>query len=95
MLDNESYWARNYLCIGQIYLFDNLCFVPAQGRADQARLLGTGDVAWSELHLHSSDRLIKEHELTHLHLGPGHGGPSSMLLLSGRLYTELPGDHAR
>src|ERR1019366_2037257 len=41
MLDKMNrYWrAANYLCIGQIYLFDNpLLRLAAQGRADQAKV---------------------------------------------------------
>jgi len=59
MLDKMNrYWrAANYLCIGQIYLFDNpLLRSPLKAEQIKPRLLATGDVAWSELHLHSSEQ---------------------------------------
>ena len=58
MLDKMNrYWrAANYLCIGQIYLFENPLLRAAQGRTDQAAAArALGNFAGTKLHLHSSE----------------------------------------
>jgi len=58
MLDKiNRYWrAANYLCIGQIYLFENPCARALEGGTDQAKAARTlGNVAGTEPHLHSSE----------------------------------------
>ena len=59
MLDKiNRYWrAANYLCIGQIYLFENpLLREPLKADTDQAKAARTlGNVAGTEPHLHSSE----------------------------------------
>ena len=59
MLDKMNrYWrAANYLCIGQIYLFENpLLREPLQGRTDQTKAPWTlGNFTGTESYLHSSE----------------------------------------
>jgi hypothetical protein len=59
MLDKMNrYWrAANYLCIGQIYLFENpLAARAAQGGTDQTAIARPlGNFAGAKPHLHSSE----------------------------------------
>jgi len=90
----NRYWrAANYLCIGQIYLFDNpLLRSPLkaeQNQAEAARPLGTSP-GQNFIYIHLN-RLIKEHDADIIYIsGPGHGGPSlnACSYLEGS-YTEV------
>ena len=81
MLDKMNrYWrAANYLCIGQIYLFDNpLLRTPLKAEQIKPRLLGHWGTSPGQnfIYIHLN-RLIKEHDADIIYIsGPGHGGPS-------------------
>lgn len=81
MLDKMNrYWsAANYLCIGQIYLFDNpLLREPLKAEQIKPRLLGHWGTSPGQnlIYIHLN-RLIKEHDANVIYIaGPGHGGPS-------------------
>src|SRR5664279_4908507 len=81
MLDKMNrYWrAANYLCIGQIYLFENpLLREPLKAEQIKPRLLGHWGTSPGQnlIYLHLN-RLIKEHDANIIYIaGPGHGGPS-------------------
>jgi xylulose-5-phosphate/fructose-6-phosphate phosphoketolase len=81
MLDAmHRYWrAANYLCIGQIYLFENpLLREPLKAEHIKPRLLGHWGTSPGQnlIYLHLN-RLIKEHDANIIYIsGPGHGGPS-------------------
>ena len=81
MLDKMNrYWrAANYLCIGQIYLFDNpLLRSPLKAEQIKPRLLGHWGTSPGQnfIYIHLN-RLIKEHDADIIYIsGPGHGGPS-------------------
>jgi xylulose-5-phosphate/fructose-6-phosphate phosphoketolase len=75
----DAYWrAANYLCVGQIYLYDNpLLKTPLQRRHIKPRLLGhwgtTPGLNFIYVHL---NRIIQERDLNVIYVtGPGHGGP--------------------
>jgi XFP N-terminal domain len=95
MLDKMNrYWrAANYLCIGQIYLFENpLLREPLKAEQIKPRLLGHWGTSPGQnlIYLHLN-RLIKEHDANIIYIaGPGHGGPSlnAMSYLEGT-YTEV------
>ena len=102
LLDKMNrYWrAANYLCIGQIYLFENpLLREPLKAEQIKPRLLGHWGTSPGQnlIYIHLN-RLIKEHDADIIYIsGPGHGGPSlnACSYLEGT-YTEVhPGDHAR
>jgi xylulose-5-phosphate/fructose-6-phosphate phosphoketolase len=81
MLDKmHRYWrAANYLCIGQIYLFENpLLREPLRAEQIKPRLLGHwGTSPGQNLVYVHLNRLIKEHDASIIYIsGPGHGGPS-------------------
>ena len=95
MLDRMNrYWrAANYLCIGQIYLFENPLLRESL-RAEQIkpRLLGHWGTSPGQnlIYIHLN-RLIKEHDADIIYIsGPGHGGPSlnACSYLEGS-YTEV------
>ena len=95
MLDKMNrYWrAANYLCIGQIYLFENP-LLREQLKAEQIkpRLLGHWGTSPGQnlIYIHLN-RLIKEHDADIIYIsGPGHGGPSlnACSYLEGT-YTEV------
>jgi xylulose-5-phosphate/fructose-6-phosphate phosphoketolase len=76
----DAYWrAANYLCVGQIYLYDNpLLREPLQPSHIKPMLLGhwgtTPGQNFIYVHL---NRLIKQHDLNMIYIsGPGHGGPA-------------------
>ena len=76
----NRYWrAANYLCIGQIYLFDNpLLRSPLKAEQIKPRLLGHWGTSPGQnfIYIHLN-RLIKEHDADIIYIsGPGHGGPS-------------------
>ena len=76
----NRYWrAANYLCIGQIYLFDNpLLRTPLKAEQIKPRLLGHWGTSPGQnfIYIHLN-RLIKEHDADIIYIsGPGHGGPS-------------------
>ena len=81
MLDKMNrYWrAANYLCIGQIYLFENaLLREPLKAEQIKPRLLGHwGTSPGQNLIYILLNRLIKAHDANFIYIaGPGHGGPS-------------------
>src|ERR1700728_2951591 len=76
----NRYWrAANYLCIGQIYLFENpLLREPLKAEQIKPRLLGHWGTSPGQnmIYIHLN-RLIKEHNADVIYIsGPGHGGPS-------------------
>jgi xylulose-5-phosphate/fructose-6-phosphate phosphoketolase len=76
----HRYWrAANYLCIGQIYLFENpLLREPLTASQIKPRLLGHWGTSPGQnlIYIHLN-RLIKEHHAKIIYIsGPGHGGPS-------------------
>ncbi|MGA8152102.1 MAG: phosphoketolase family protein [Terriglobales bacterium] len=95
MLDKMNrYWrASNYLCIGQIYLFENpLLREPLKAEQIKPRLLGHWGTSPGQnlIYIHLN-RLIKEHDANIIYIsGPGHGGPSlnACSYLEGT-YTEV------
>ena len=95
MLDKiHRYWrAANYLCIGQIYLFENpLLREPLKAEQIKPRLLGHWGTSPGQnlIYVHLN-RLIKEHDANIIYIsGPGHGGPSlnASSYLEGT-YTEV------
>ncbi len=95
MLDRMNrYWrAANYLCIGQIYLFENpLLREPLNAEQIKPRLLGHWGTSPGQnlIYVHLN-RLIKENDADIIYIsGPGHGGPSlnACSYLEGS-YTEV------
>lgn len=95
MLDRMNrYWrAANYLCIEQIYLFENpLLREPLKAEQIKPRLLGHWGTSPGQnlIYIHLN-RLIKEHDADIIYIsGPGHGGPSlnACSYLEGT-YTEV------
>jgi xylulose-5-phosphate/fructose-6-phosphate phosphoketolase len=90
----NRYWrAANYLCIGQIYLFENpLLREPLQAEQIKPRLLGHWGTSLGQnlIYIHLN-RLIKKHDANIIYIaGPGHGGPSlnACSYLEGS-YTEV------
>ncbi len=84
----DRYWrAANYLCVGQIYLFENpLLRKPLEARHIKPRLLGHWGTSPGQnlIYVHLN-RLIKEHDASVIYIsGPGHGGPS----LNANAYLE-------
>jgi xylulose-5-phosphate/fructose-6-phosphate phosphoketolase len=81
MLDKMNrYWrAANYLCIGQIYLFENpLLRGPLKAEQIKPRLLGHWGTSPGQnlIYVHLN-RIIKMHDANIIYIaGPGHGGPS-------------------
>ncbi len=76
----HRYWrAANYLCIGQIYLFENpLLREPLKAEQIKPRLLGHWGTSPGQnlIYIHLN-RLIKKHDANIIYIsGPGHGGPS-------------------
>jgi xylulose-5-phosphate/fructose-6-phosphate phosphoketolase len=76
----DAYWrAANYLCVGQIYLYDNpLLRQPLDSSHIKPMLLGhwgtTPGQNFIYVHL---NRVIKQHDLNMIYIaGPGHGGPA-------------------
>jgi xylulose-5-phosphate/fructose-6-phosphate phosphoketolase len=95
LLDKMNrYWrAANYLCIGQIYLFENpLLREPLKAEQIKPRLLGHWGTSPGQnlIYIHLN-RLINEHHADIIYIsGPGHGGPSlnASSYLEGS-YTEV------
>jgi xylulose-5-phosphate/fructose-6-phosphate phosphoketolase len=95
LLDKMNrYWcAANYLCIGQIYLFENpLLREPLNAEQIKPRLLGHWGTSPGQnlIYIHLN-RLIKENNADIIYIsGPGHGGPSlnACSYLEGT-YTEV------
>ncbi|MGA7441258.1 MAG: phosphoketolase family protein [Candidatus Sulfotelmatobacter sp.] len=95
MVDKMNrYWrAANYLCIGQIYLFENpLLRKPLKAEQIKPRLLGHWGTSPGQnlIYIHLN-RLIKEQDANIIYIaGPGHGGPSlnACSYLEGT-YTEV------
>jgi xylulose-5-phosphate/fructose-6-phosphate phosphoketolase len=84
----HRYWqAANYLCIGQIYLFENpLLRAPLAPDQIKPRLLGHWGTSPGQnlIYVHLN-RLITEHDADIIYIaGPGHGGPS----LNANAYLE-------
>jgi xylulose-5-phosphate/fructose-6-phosphate phosphoketolase len=76
----NCYWrAANYLCIGQIYLFENpLLREPLRAAQIKPRLLGHWGTSPGQnlIYIHLN-RIIKKHDANIIYIaGPGHGGPS-------------------
>src|SRR5580700_7484786 len=76
----DAYWrAANYLCVGQIYLYDNPLLKRPLALADvKHMLLGhwgtTPGQNFIYVHL---NRVIKKYDLDMIYVsGPGHGGPA-------------------
>ena len=95
MLDDlDAYWrAANYLCVGQIYLYDNpLCRETLRPEHLKPRLLGhfgtTPGLNFVYAHL---NRIIAKHDLDMIYVaGPGHGGPGMLAnAYLERTYTEV------
>lgn len=90
---NRYFRAANYLCIGQIYLFENpLLREPLKREQIKPRLLGHWGTSPGQnlIYIHLN-RLIKEHDADIIYIsGPGHGGPSlnACSYLEGS-YTEV------
>jgi xylulose-5-phosphate/fructose-6-phosphate phosphoketolase len=95
MLDKMNrYWrAANYLCVGQIYLFENpLLREPLKAEQIKPTLLGHWGTSPGQnlIYIHLN-RLIKKHAADIIYIsGPGHGGPSlnASSYLEGT-YTEV------
>jgi xylulose-5-phosphate/fructose-6-phosphate phosphoketolase len=95
LLDKMNrYWrAANYLCIGQIYLFENpLLRDPLKAEQIKPRLLGHWGTSPGQnlIYVHLN-RLITQHDANIIYIsGPGHGGPSlnASSYLEGS-YTEV------
>jgi xylulose-5-phosphate/fructose-6-phosphate phosphoketolase len=95
MLDSmHRYWrAANYLCVGQIYLFENpLLRQPLKAEQVKPTLLGHWGTSPGQnlIYIHLN-RLIKQHDANIIYIaGPGHGGPSlnACSYLEGS-YTEV------
>jgi xylulose-5-phosphate/fructose-6-phosphate phosphoketolase len=95
LLDKMNrYWrAANYLCIGQIYLFENpLLREPLKAEQIKPRLLGHWGTSPGQnlIYIHLN-RLINQHHADIIYIsGPGHGGPSlnASSYLEGS-YTEV------
>jgi len=95
MLDKMNlYWrAANYLCIGQIYLFENpLLRERLKAEQIKPRLLGHWGTSPGQnlIYIHLN-RIIKENDADIIYIsGPGHGGPSlnACSYLEGT-YTEV------
>ena len=90
----HRYWrAANYLCVAQIYIFDNpLLRDPLTKDQIKPRLLGHWGTSPGQnmIYIHLN-RLIKEHDANVIYIsGPGHGGPSlnACSYLEGS-YTEV------
>jgi xylulose-5-phosphate/fructose-6-phosphate phosphoketolase len=90
----HRYWrAANFLCIGQIYLFENpLLREPLTREQIKPRLLGHWGTSPGQnmIYIHLN-RIIKEHAASVIYIsGPGHGGPSlnACSYLEGS-YTEV------
>jgi len=84
----HRYWrATNYLCIGQIYLFENpLLRIPLTASQIKPRLLGHWGTSPGQnlIYVHLN-RLITERDANIIYIsGPGHGGPS----LNANAYLE-------
>jgi len=93
----DRYWcAANYLCIGQIYLFENpLLRAPLAASQIKPRLLGHWGTSPGQnlIYVHLN-RIIKQHDANIIYIsGPGHGGPSlnACSYLEGS-YTEVHPD---
>jgi len=95
MLDKMNRYSRaaDYLCIGQIYLFENpLLRERLKAEQIKPRLLGHWGTSPGQnlIYIHLN-RLIKEHDANIIYIaGPGHGGPSlnACSYLEGT-YTEV------
>jgi len=90
----NAYWrAANYLCVGQIYLYDNpLLKRPLMPEDIKPRLLGHWGTCpgLNFIYVHLN-RVIKIHDLDMIFVcGPGHGGPAMVAntYLEGT-YSEL------
>ena len=101
MLDKMNrYWrAANYLCIGQIYLFENpLLREPLKAEQIKPRLLGHWGTSPGQnliyIHLNRADQRARCK--CHLHCWSGTWrSVAQCVLLSGRnLYRSTSGDHA-
>jgi xylulose-5-phosphate/fructose-6-phosphate phosphoketolase len=84
----HRYWqAANYLCVGQIYLFENpLLRAPLAADQIKPRLLGHWGTSPGQnlIYVHLN-RLITERHATIIYVsGPGHGGPA----LNANAYLE-------
>jgi xylulose-5-phosphate/fructose-6-phosphate phosphoketolase len=84
----DRYWrAANYLCVGQIYLFENpLLREPLTPEQIKPRLLGHWGTSPGQnlIYVHLN-RLITAHDANVIYIsGPGHGGPS----LNANAYLE-------
>ena len=103
MLDKMNrYWrAANFLCIGQIYLFENpLLREPLKAEQIKPRLLGHWGTSPGQnlIYVHLN-RLINQHDANIIYIaGPGHGGPAlnanaylaGILHMDGQFAARLP-----
>ncbi len=101
LLDKMNrYWrAANYLCIGQIYLFENPLLRGALKASQiKPRLLGHWGTSPGQnlIYIHLN-RLIKEHQADIIYIsGPGHGGPSlNACSYLGHVHGSPSGNHTR
>jgi len=78
--------GRNYLSVGQIYLYDNpLLREPLTLAHVKPLVVGHWVRPGPELHLCPLEPVIKKHDLDMIYIaGPGHGGPA----LVGNVYLE-------
>src|SRR5690242_7430273 len=76
----DAYWrAANYLCVGQIYLFDNpLLREPLAPSHVKPRLLGHWGTTPGQNFVYAHlNRIIVERDVNMIFVsGPGHGGPA-------------------
>ena len=102
MLDKMNrYWrAANYLCIGQIYLFENpLLREPLRAEQIKPRLLGHWGTSPGQnlIYIHLN-RVIKKHDANIIYIaGPGTWRSVAECVLVSRrhLYRSTSRDHAR
>lgn len=76
----DAYWrAANYLCVGQIYLYDNpLLRAPLELAHVKPMLLGHWGTTPGQNFIYAHlNRIIRQHDLDMIYIsGPGHGGPA-------------------
>src|SRR3954467_7542822 len=76
----HAYWrAANYLCVGQIYLYDNpLLKRPLEPEDIKHMLLGHWGTTPGQNFIYAHlNRAILAHDLDMIYIsGPGHGGPA-------------------
>ena len=93
----DAYWrAANYLCVGQIYLFDNPLLKRPLGADDiKHMLLGHWGTTPGQNFIYAHlNRVIVKYDLDMIYVsGPGHGGPAVVAntYLEGSYTDDVPG----